>query len=277
MRDNHQRSRDGIRFPTQLIELGSLLHELRLLKSAEELAVMRRAAALTDAGHRAAARAVRPGVGEWEIEAAVDGAFRAGGGWGPGYPSIVASGANATILHYNSNEMRVPDGALLLLDAGAETDGYTADVTRCFPSGRTFTPAQRAVYDVVLRSQLAAIAHVRPGVAFHSVHDVALRTLVEGLIELELLPRGVDAAIESGAYRRVYMHRTSHWLGLDVHDVGAYYQPNGSSRPLQAGMVLTVEPGVYIAADDERSPRRCAGSASASRTTCWSRPPATRC
>ena len=259
MRDSHQRSRDGVRFPTQLVELGAVLHELRLIKSAPELEVLRHAAALTNDGHRAAARAVKPGVGEWELEAAIDGAFRRGGGWGPGYPSIVASGANATILHYNTNEMRVPEGALLLVDAGAETDGYTADVTRCFPSGRTFTPEQRAVYDVVLRAQLAAIAHVRPGVPFHSVHDVALRALVEGMIELELLPRGVDANIESGAFRRVYMHRTSHWLGIDVHDVGAYYQPDGRSRPLQPGMVLTVEPGLYIAADDERSPEALRG------------------
>jgi len=259
MRANHQRSRDGVRFPTQLIELGAVLHELRLIKSPEELAVMRRAAALTDDGHRAAARACKPGAGEWEIEAAVDGAFRRGGGWGPGYPSIVASGSNATILHYNTNEMRVAEGALLLLDAGCETDGYTADVTRCFPSGRGFTPEQRAVYEVVLRAQLAAVEHVRPGVGFHSVHDVALRALVAGMIDLQLLPAGVDSAIESGAYRRCYMHRTSHWLGIDVHDVGAYFQPDGKSRPLQPGMVLTVEPGLYVAADDERSPEALRG------------------
>lgn len=259
MRANHQRSRDGIRFPTQLIELGAVLHELRLIKSADELQLMRRAAALTNTGHRAVAKAVKPGAGEWELEATIDGAFRHGGGWGPGYPSIVAAGSNATILHYNTNEMRVPEGALLLVDAGAETDGYTADVTRCYPSGRTFTAEQRALYDVVLRAQLAAIAQVKPGVTFHSVHDVALRALVEGLIDLELLPRGLDAAIESGAYRRVYMHRTSHWLGIDVHDVGAYYQADGKSRPLQPGMVLTVEPGLYVAEDDERSPERFRG------------------
>jgi Xaa-Pro aminopeptidase len=259
MRANHQRSRDGVRFPTQLVELGAVLHEQRLIKSPEELAILRRAAALTDEGHRAAARAVRPGVGEWEVEAAVDGAFRRGGGWGPGYPSIVASGANATILHYNTNEMLVAEGDMLLLDAGCEVDGYTADVTRCYPSGDGFWPEQRALYDVVLRAQLAAIAHVKPGVTFHSVHDVALRALVEGMIELELLPQGVDEAIESGAFRRCYMHRTSHWLGIDVHDVGAYYQADGSSRTLQPGMVLTVEPGLYVAADDERSPEALRG------------------
>jgi Xaa-Pro aminopeptidase len=259
LRDMHQRTRDGLRLPTQIVELGAVLHELRLHKSKEELDVMRRAAALTDEAHRAAGRAVRPGTGEWEVEALVDGAFRRGGGWGPGYPSICASGRNATILHYNTNEMRVGEGDLLLIDAGCEVDGYTADVTRCYPSGARFSPPQQALYDVVLRAQLAGIAQVRPGVPFQSVHEAAVRVLVEGLIELELLPPGVDAAIESGAFRRWYMHRTSHWLGLDVHDVGSYHLPDGKSRPLQPGMVLTVEPGLYVPAGDERAPERFRG------------------
>jgi Xaa-Pro aminopeptidase len=259
LRESHQRSRDGVRLPTQLVDLGSVLHELRLRKSPDELAVMRRAAALTAQAHAAAARATRPGAGEWEIEAEVEHAFRRGGGWGPGYPTICATGANATILHYTSNGQRVREGEALLLDAGCEVDGYTADVTRCFPSGATFTPPQRALYDVVLRAQLAGLAQVRPGAAFHSVHEAALRVLVEGLIDLELLPQGVDAALESGAYRRWYMHRTSHWLGLDVHDVGAYHTPAGQSRPLEPGMVLTVEPGLYVAADDERAPEALRG------------------
>ncbi len=259
LRESHQRSRDGVRLPTQRVDLGTVLHELRLRKSPAELAVMRRAAELTAQAHCAAARATRPGAGEWEIEAEVEHAFRRGGGWGPGYPTICAAGANATILHYTSNNLRVREGEALLLDAGCEVDGYTADVTRCFPSGAGFTAPQRAIYDVVLRAQLAGIAQVRPGAAFHSVHDAALRVLVEGLIDLELLPQGVDAAIQSGAYRRWYMHRTSHWLGLDVHDVGPYHKPDGSSRPLEPGMVLTVEPGLYVAADDERAPEALRG------------------
>ncbi len=259
LRDLHQRTRDGLRLPTQMVELGSVLHELRLHKSPQELEVMRRAAALTDEAHRAAGHAVRPGTGEWEIEALVDGAFRRGGGWGPGYPSICASGANATILHYNSNEMRVGEGDLLLIDAGCEVSGYTADVTRCYPSGARFSAPQQALYDVVLRAQAAGLAQVKPGAPFQSVHDAAVRALVEGLVELELLPAGVDAAIESGAFRRFYMHRTSHWLGLDVHDVGTYHLPDGRSRPLEPGMVLTVEPGLYVAAGDERAPERFRG------------------
>lgn len=257
--DSHQRARDGVRLPSQRVELGSVLHELRLRKSPEELAILRRAAALTDAAHRAAARLTRPGAGEWEVEAAVEHEFRRGGGWGPGYPTIAASGANATILHYNTNTMRVREGDLLLLDAGCEVDGYTADVTRCFPSGRGFTPPQREVYDLVLRAQLAAIDRVRPGVSFVSVHEAAVRVLVQGLLDLGLLQGPLDAAIAAAAWKRWYMHRTSHWLGLDVHDVGAYHTPGGESRPLEPGMVLTVEPGLYFAEDDETVPERLRG------------------
>jgi Xaa-Pro aminopeptidase len=259
LRDSHVRSRDGVRMPESVVHLGSVLHELRLIKSADEIAIMRRCAELTDRAHRAAMAALEPGIGEWEIEALVDGTFRAGGGWGPGYPSICASGRNATILHYNTNNERVPDGTLMLLDAGCEVDGYTADVTRCFPCNGGFSAPQRELYEVVLAAQVAAVEHVRPGRSFVSVHDVALRRLVEGLIDLELLPAGVDAAIASGAYRSYYMHRTSHWLGLDVHDVGAYYSADRESRALLPGMVLTVEPGLYVPADDERAPERFRG------------------
>jgi Xaa-Pro aminopeptidase len=259
LRDSHVRSRDGVKMPEAVVHPGSILHELRLIKSAEEIAIMRRCAELTDKGHRAAMSALRPGLGEWEIEALVDGTFRGGGGWGPGYPSICASGRNATILHYNTNNERVPDGAMMLLDAGCEIDGYTADVTRCFPSNGGFTAPQKELYEVVLAAQLAAVEHVAPGRPFLSVHEVALGRLVQGLIDLELLPAGVDAAIASGAYRTYYMHRTSHWLGLDVHDVGAYYDAARESRPLVPGMVLTVEPGLYVPEHDERAPERFRG------------------
>ncbi|MGQ0554125.1 MAG: aminopeptidase P N-terminal domain-containing protein [Planctomycetota bacterium] len=262
LREMHARTRDGVRFPAQLVAPGALLHEQRLIKSADEVAVLRRAAAITNDAHRAAMTNVREGQGEFEIEALVDGTFRRGGGWGPGYLSICASGKNATILHYNTNQEHVGRGDLVLLDAGCEVEAYTADVTRCFPANGRFSAPQRELYEVVLAAQLAAIAQVRPGQSFLSVHEVAVRKLVEGLLALELLPQaegGLDAVIASGSFRRYYMHRTSHWLGLDVHDVGAYFEPDKSSRLLRPGMVLTVEPGLYVAADDERAPERFRG------------------
>jgi Xaa-Pro aminopeptidase len=257
------RSRDGLTGPPEIVEAGTVLHEQRLFKSAEEVAALRRCAELTNRGHRAAMGALREGVGEWELEALIDGAFRGGGGWGTGYPSIVAGGANATVLHYNTNNERVGKGACLLVDAGAEADGYTADVTRCAPASGRFSPPQRELYDLVLRAQLAALAEVRPGNTFVSVHDTATRVLIEGMLELGLLAGSVDEALASGSYKRCYMHRTSHWLGLDVHDVGTYFVtgPDGTrrSRPLEPGMVLTVEPGLYVAADDESAPPRLRG------------------
>ncbi len=259
LREAHVKTRDGVRLPRQIHVPGTLLHELRLRKSADEIAVLRRAAQLTDRAHRAAMSALRAGLGEWEIEALVEGAFRAGGGWGPGYPSICASGANATILHYNTNNERVPKGALMLLDAGGEVDGYTADVTRCFPESGHFSGAQRELYEIVLAANLAGIAQVAPGNTFASVHEAALKVLVAGLIDLELLSGSVEEQLASEAYRRWYMHRTSHWLGLDVHDVGSYHDASGASRRLEPGMVLTVEPGLYVLPDDERAPERLRG------------------
>jgi Xaa-Pro aminopeptidase len=259
LKDLHVRTRDGVRLPARMVQPATVLHELRLHKSPDEIDLLRRAAAITEEAHRAAIKTLREDLGEWEIEAVVDGTFRARGGWGPGYPSICASGANATILHYNTNNERVPKGALMLLDAGCEVGGYTADVTRCFPAGDRFDPAQRELYEVVLRAQLAAIEEVAPGRPFLSVHETAVRHLVEGLIELELIEGTPEKAIEAGAYRSYYMHRTSHWLGLDVHDVGTYYDGNEQSRALEAGMVLTVEPGLYVPADDERAPERFRG------------------
>ncbi len=252
------RTRDGVTGPPELVEAGVALHELRLFKSSEEIAALRRCAELTNRGHRAAMSAVREGCGEWELEALIDGAFRAGGGWGVGYPSIVAAGANATVLHYNTNNERVGKGSCLLVDAGAECDGYTADVTRCAPASGRFSAPQRALYEIVLASQLAGIAAALPGRSFVSVHDTSTRVLIEGLISLGLLTGSVEEALASGSYKRFYMHRTSHWLGLDVHDVGTYFitAADGSkqSRPLQPGMVLTVEPGLYVNADDEAAP-----------------------
>ena len=243
-RGRAQRQRSG-QGPVSLIDPGETLHEMRLLKTPDELALMRKAVAASAAAHRAALLETRPGMYEFEIEALLEYHFRRHGAEGPAYPSIVASGANATILHYVANDQPMCDGDALLIDAGAEYGCYCADVTRTFPVGREFSPAQRDVYDLVLSAQKAAIETIRPGVRFDDVHDRATGLLVEGLRDLGLLSGSTAQIIEKGDYRRFYMHRTSHWLGMDVHDVGKY-RAEGESRVLEPGMVLTVEPGVYV-------------------------------
>ncbi len=228
-----------------LLSPADVLHDMRLHKRPEELARMRRAAAISAVAHREALALARPGINEQEIEATIDYAFRRLGGTGPAYPSIVASGANATILHYVDNDRRLESGDLLLIDAGAEYDHYCADVTRTYPVGGKFGDDARRVYDVVLAAQKAAIAKVAPGATFDDVHDAALRVLVDGLRFLGALSMPAVEAIEKAAYRPFYMHRTSHWLGMDVHDVGRY-RLDDKSRVLAPGMVLTVEPGLYF-------------------------------
>jgi Xaa-Pro aminopeptidase len=259
LRSMNERTREGVLGPVQVRDPAPQLHELRLHKQSDELDLMRQAAAVTNDAHRAAMKALSPGMFEFEIEAIVDGTFRAAGGWGPGYTTICASGDNANVLHYTTNDMAVRDGDLLLLDGGCEIEGYTADVTRTFPVSGSFSEPQRELYEVVLASELAGIEQVRPGESFDSVHATALRTLVTGMIEIGLLSGSVDEAIESGSYKPWFMHRTSHWLGLDVHDVGLYMDGAGSSRPLAEGMILTVEPGLYISADDTTAPERFRG------------------
>jgi len=228
-----------------ILSPADIVHEMRLRKRPEEIERMRRAAAITAVAHREALLAIRPGASEHEIEATIDFAFRRLGGTGPAYPSIVASGANATILHYTENSRTLEDGELLLIDAGAEYDHYCADVTRTYPIGGRYGADQRRVYDTVLAAQKSAIERIAPGVTFEEVHEAALRTLVEGLRSLGVLATSVDETIEKAAYRPFYMHRTSHWLGMDVHDVGRY-RVDQKSRTLEPGMVLTVEPGLYF-------------------------------
>ncbi|MGH7726994.1 MAG: aminopeptidase P N-terminal domain-containing protein [Candidatus Eiseniibacteriota bacterium] len=232
--------------PVAWVEQGEVTHELRLRKTSEELGLLRRASAITVEAHNAALAATRPGMSEREIEALLNYTFRVRGGSGPGYNSIVAGGVNGTILHYTENRSPLVDGELLLIDAAAEYEGYTADVTRTFPVGARYTPAQRAVYDIVLEAQHAAIAEVRPGNRFDDVHQAALEVLVGGLVRLGVLEGTVEELIAEKAYQPFYMHRTGHWLGLDVHDVGLYVDGKGESRPLEPGMVLTVEPGLYF-------------------------------
>ena len=245
--------------PTRIVDPRGSVHELRLMKGPEEVATLRRAAALTADAHVAAMRAGRPGAWEYELEAAIEHAFRTGGAAGPGYTTIVGAGGNATVLHYIENSAQVAAGDLVLVDAGAEVDGYTADVTRTFPASGSFTPAQRRAYEVVLRAEEEAIAMTRPGVTLDALHEHAALVLTTGMVELGLLAGPAADRIADGTYRRYYMHRTSHWLGLDVHDVGTYFGSDGAPRPLAAGMVITIEPGLYVAPTDSHAPAELRG------------------
>jgi Xaa-Pro aminopeptidase len=240
--------RRGRRAPVRLCDARLTLHEMRLLKSPEEVAVQRHAAAITAEAHIAAMGAARAGGSEREIEALIDYTFRRRGGAGPGYPTIVGAGVNATILHYVENSAPLRTGQLLLIDAGCEVDGYTADVTRTFPVGARFSEPQRRLYEAVLETQQAAIEAVKPGATLDAIHEAVVERLTGHLVALGLLAGEVPALIQSGAYRAFYMHRTSHWLGMDVHDVG-FYAEGGVARPLAPGMVLTIEPGLYVAED----------------------------
>ncbi len=244
--------------PNALLDPREILHEMRLFKRPEELATMRNAIAISARAHEAAMRNARGGMKEWEIEALVNFTFRKQGAEGPSYPSIIASGPNAATLHYISNDREMRAGELLLIDAGCEFDFYASDVTRTFPIGTGFTPLQRDLYEIVLAAQLKAIETVKPGIKFDDPHDAAVRVLVEGMCHLGLLKEPVAEALEKGTYRRYYMHRTSHWLGMDVHDVGLY-RVGGQSRTLEPGMILTAEPGIYIGPDDETAPAEFRG------------------
>ena len=239
--------------PSAIRDPAEILHEMRLRKEPGEVDRMRRAIAIACEAHREAMRTAKPGMAEFELEALVDYTFRRRGATGPAYPSIIASGPNATILHYVDNDRVLGESDLLLIDAGAEHAGYCADVTRTFPIGRRYTPAQRALYDAVLAAQLAAIDTIRPGATLEEAHRAAVQVLVDALLAEHLLEGSRDEIVEKGLYRRFYMHRTSHWLGRDVHDVGNY-AVGGAPRPLEPGMVLTVEPGLYVAPDTDDVP-----------------------
>lgn len=253
-----RRSRMGVTPADEIVDPRSIVHEMRLLKEKDEVDLLRRAASITREGHLEAARLAHEGHFEYELEAALDYGYRRRGAAGPAYASIVGGGANASILHYVRNDQPLRDGELVLIDSGAEVEGYAADVTRTYPVGGRFSAARRDVYDAVLAAQQAALEASRPGATLDEIHDVTLRCLVEGMLGLGLLSGGVDENLEKGHYRSYYMHRTSHWLGLDVHDVGSYAS-GPSPRPLEAGMVFTVEPGLYIAADAEAAPEAIRG------------------
>jgi Xaa-Pro aminopeptidase len=244
-------ARSGVNVPAEMADPRALLDEMRLIKSDEEIDVMRRAAAISAEAHRQAMLTVRPGMMEYEIEAVLLHQFYRSGSRAPAYNSIVAGGANACVLHYVDNNRPLRDGDLLLVDAGCELDCYASDITRTFPVNGRFSSAQKDVYELVLAAQLAAIDKVRPGCHWSEPHEAALQVLVRGFIDLGLCRGSPESVLESGDYRRFYMHRTGHWLGLDVHDAGEYKQADGSWRMLQPGMVLTVEPGCYIRPADD--------------------------
>jgi Xaa-Pro aminopeptidase len=254
---NVGRPRSGATAPT-VSDTGELLDEMRLFKTSEEIEVLARACEISAAAHRRVMETVRPGMPEYRIEALLEFEFRNGGCAGPAYGTIAAGGENATTLHYTNNDAVLADETLLLVDAGGEYGGYCADITRTTPVGRAYSKPQAALYDTVLAAQEAAIALAAPGNTVEDVHDAALSILIDGLTEHGLLEGDQEEIQNSGSYKRYYMHRTSHWLGMDVHDVGRYAK-SGSPRPLEPGMVLTVEPGLYIPGDDGNAEYRGIG------------------
>jgi len=252
-------ARRGKRAPHSIVEPGLLLHERRSRKSAEDVAALCRAVEITGAAHRAAMAGVRPDMGEHEIEGLLRFEFRRRGARRCAYPPIVASGPNGTILHHKSDERVMRAGELVLVDAAAEFEYYAADITRTFPVSGRFTEEQRELYSVVLSAQQAAIGAVRPGSTLAAVHNAAVEVIARGLVELGLLPGPVEDVVEQQSYKPYYMHQTSHWLGMDVHDVGPYSQ-NGAPVLLCEGHVLTVEPGLYFKSEDVTVPERFRGT-----------------
>jgi Xaa-Pro aminopeptidase len=255
VREARYRVRRGGRAPQQYTAPSTLLHEMRLFKSAAELDTMRRAAAITAAGFEKGMRATHPEMQEYVLEAIVEHEYRARGARDVAYPSIVAGGVNGTILHYHTNRDTLHDGDLVLVDSGCEFEHYASDVTRTWPVNGRFTAEQSALYEIVRMAQREAIEHIRPGESFRNYHNAAVRVITEGLVDLGLLSGNVESLIESGKFRDFYMHSTGHWLGLDVHDAGRYTNVDDGFRDLQPNMVLTVEPGIYVQPDLDCDPR----------------------
>lgn len=248
-------ARAGVVAPSAAYDVHMLLDEMRLFKDADEIAIMKRAADISAGAHRRAMQTARPGLREYHLEAELLHEFRRHGSQFPAYGSIVATGANACVLHYRAGDTELRDGDLVLIDAGCELDSYASDITRTFPASGKFSGPQKALYEVVLAAQAAAIAETRPGNRFTDGHDAAVRVLAQGMLDTGLLDKNkvgsLDDVIEKGAYRQFYMHRTGHWLGMDVHDVGDYREKSEAGeerawRALQPGMVLTIEPGIYV-------------------------------
>ncbi len=252
------RAKLGISWPVEIIDPGTVIHEMRLFKSKDDLDSMRRAADITAQAHLRAIAAAKPGMHEFQVEAMLLETFRMHGSERPAYGSIVGSGPNATILHYRQNNRKMVDGDLLLIDAGCEYDYYASDVTRTFPINGRFSKQQQAIYELVLEAQEAGIAQTRVGSTLEQIHAACVDVITRGLVRLGLLQGDVDALIKDEAYKPFFMHKTSHWLGMDVHDVGNYYV-GGKARQLSPGMVLTVEPGIYIGRDYDKVPAEWRG------------------
>jgi Xaa-Pro aminopeptidase len=247
------KQRTGVTAPQEIVDPGAVLHEMRLRKTPVEVETMRSAARITREAHELAMRRTRPGMYEYEVEALLLDTFRRHGSERPAYGSIVGSGPNACVLHYRKNDRRIGEGELLLIDAGCEYGYYASDVTRTFPIGSAFTREQQAIYELVLDAQLQGIDATRPGKTLDEIHKLSIDVIVRGLLRLGLLSGEPTEIVEKETFKRFFMHRTSHWLGMDVHDVGAYYE-SGRARKLEPGMVLTVEPGIYIAPGDDTVP-----------------------
>ncbi len=237
--------RSGVSAPGEIRDIRRILDDMRLVKDEHEIAIMKRAAAISSQAHRRAMSATRPGMHEYELEAELIHEFRRQGAQSPAYTSIVAGGANACVLHYVQNDAVLNAGDVVLIDAGCELDGYASDITRTFPVSGKFSGPQRDIYQLVLSAQAAAVAQVKPGNEWEAPHDAAVKVLAQGMVDLGLCNGSADGVIESGDYRRFYMHRTGHWLGMDVHDAGDYKR-DGAWLALKPGMVLTVEPGCYV-------------------------------
>lgn len=261
MKQVRGQARSGINPPSEFHDVEAIIHEMRLFKDAHEIDIMRRAAAISARAHIRAMQICKPGMREYQLEAELLHEFRQSGAQSVAYNSIVAGGANSCILHYRAGSTELRSGELCLIDAGCELDGYASDITRTFPVNGKFTGPQRALYDITLAAQEAAIAMTKPGNTFMQPHEAALKVLTQGLLDEKLLKLAelgsLENAIETGAYRRFYMHRTSHWLGMDVHDVGSYRESIATPqtekpwRILKSGMVLTIEPGLYIRPADD--------------------------
>ncbi len=249
------RSRAGVSSPGEFVALDNVIHEMRLVKSKAELRAMTRAVQISSDAHLRAMAMCRPGMTEYQVEAELSYAFKRSGSRRPAYPSIVAGGANACVLHYTDNNDTLRDGDLLLIDAGAEYDYYASDITRTFPVNGRFSKAQRALYEVVLEAQQAAIEQVKPGNHWNAPHEAAVEVLAEGLVALGLMKGSAKNIIKKERYRKFYVHRTGHWLGMDVHDVGDY-KIGGEWRVLEPGMVMTVEPGLYVGSGDKQVARK---------------------
>ena len=251
-------NRKPIHPPQTIIDPATIVHELRVVKSPQELEIMQQAADIAAEAHCEAMKAVRPGMREYEIEALIEQVFRRHGSAGPAYTSIVGAGANATVLHYINNDGELRDGELLLLDAGAEYKGYASDITRTFPINGRYSPAQREIYDLVLKAQMSCVEMVRPGVTHDQLKQHSIEVLTEGMVELGLLQGDPEQLIKDKKYEKFYMHGLGHMLGIDVHDVGRYYYGT-ESRALEPGVVMTVEPGIYVAADSKDVPEKYLG------------------